>query len=284
MNSRTKSILLLLLTGLLWSMGGVFIKTNEANPFVISSIRGLVAALVFFIALRCRPHMTWSRPQIIGALGYSGVLTTIVLSTTLTTAANAILLEYTSPAFVAIVSWGLLRERLNRWDIIAIIGVGIGISLLLSNSLSSGHLIGNLIGVGTGLCFSVFVICLRLQKDASPYETVFLGNIFTFLIGLPFIFIAPPALQSIPPVIFLGVFQIAIPYLLLTYASKNATALDVTIFTILEPLLNPVWVFLITGENPGIRAVLGGAVLLGIVIMKSLVTISSDPKDSGDKI
>ncbi|MDR0876243.1 MAG: DMT family transporter [Clostridiales Family XIII bacterium] len=278
MNQRTKSIWLLLLAGLLWSIGGVFIKTNDANPFVISSVRGLVAAIVFFAVLKGRPKMTWSRPQILGALAYSGVLTCFVLATKLTSAANAILLEYTSPIFAAILAWLILRERLHGYDILAIAGVGVGMWLLMSGSLSGGHAAGNVIGLGTGVCYAVFVICLRLQKDVSPYETVFLGNIFTFLIGLPFFFIAPPALASLPPVVFLGVFQIALPYLLLTYASKNAKAIDITLFTILEPLLNPVWVFLYTGENPGVRTIIGGAVLLAVVVMKAVFALRQTPK------
>jgi drug/metabolite transporter (DMT)-like permease len=278
MNQRTKSIWLLLLTGLLWSMGGVFIKTNDANPFVISSVRGLVAAIVFFIVLKGRPKMTWSKPQILGALAYSGVLTCFVLATKLTSAANAILLEYASPIFVAILAWLILRERLRGYDILAIAGVVLGMWLLMSNNLSGGHMAGNVIGVGTGVCYAIFVICLRLQKDVSPYETVFLGNIFTFLIGLPFFFLAPPALASLPPVIFLGAFQIALPYLLLTYASKNAKAIDITLFTILEPLLNPVWVFLYTGENPGLRSILGGAVLLAVVILKAVFALRQTPE------
>jgi drug/metabolite transporter (DMT)-like permease len=283
MNQRTKSIMLLLLTGLLWSIGGVFIKANDANPFVISSVRGLVAAIVFLIALKGRPKMTWSKPQILGALAYSGVLTTFVLATKLTSAANAILLEYTSPIFVAILAWLILRERLRGYDILAIAGVVVGMWLLMSNNLSGGHMAGNVIGVGTGVCYAIFVICLRLQKDVSPYETVFLGNIFTFLIGVPFFFLAPPAPASLLPVVFLGVFQIAIPYLLLTYASKNAKALDITLFTILEPLLNPVWVFLYTGENPGIRTVLGGAVLLAVVILKAVFALRQTPTPPQDK-
>ena len=279
MNPRTKSILLLLLTGLLWSMGGVFVKANDANPFVISSMRGLVAAIVFFIALKGKPKITWSKPQIIGAIAYSGVLTSFVLSTTLTSAANAILLEYTAPVFVAILAWFILRERIHTYDIFAIIGVGVGMWLLMSNSLSSGHTIGNIVGAGSGLCYAVFVICLRFQKDSSAYETVFLGNIFTFLIGLPFFFIAPPSFASMIPVAFLGVFQIAIPYLLLTYASKNAKAIDISLFTILEPVLNPVWVFLFYGEDPGLRAVAGGAVLLGVVIMKSIMTLRPEQEN-----
>jgi drug/metabolite transporter (DMT)-like permease len=259
-------------------MGGVFVKTNSANPFVISSVRGLVAAIVFFIALKGRPHLTWSKPQLLGALAYSGVLTCFVVSTSLTSAANAILLEYTSPIVVAILAWLILKEHLHFYDGIAIVGVGVGMWFLMSGDLSGGHFIGNLVGVGTSLCYGIFVICLRMQKDESPYETVFLGNIFTFLIGVPFYFIAPPTFTGMLPIIFLGVFQIAIPYLLLTYASKHARAIDISLLTILEPLLNPVWVFLVTGEKPGANAIIGGIILLGVVVMKSIAAIYA-PKE-----
>jgi drug/metabolite transporter (DMT)-like permease len=279
MNQRTKSILLLLLAGLLWSMGGVFIKTNNSDPFVISSVRGLVAAIVVFIALKGRPHMTWSKPQVIGALAYSGVLTCFVVATTMTSAANAILLEYTAPIFVAMLAWVILRERLRYYDYIAIVGVGVGMWLMMSANLGSGHTAGNLIGVGTGICYAVFVTCLRLQKNSSPYETVLLGNVFTFLIGLPFIFITPPDPVSMLPVVFLGVFQIAVPYLLLTYASKHATAIDLSLLTVLEPLLNPVWVYLVTGENPGGRAIIGGVILLGVVVLKSVAALKYEEND-----
>jgi drug/metabolite transporter (DMT)-like permease len=273
MNQRTKSVLLLLLTGLLWSTGGVFIKTNDADPFVISAGRGIVAAVVFFIALKGRPHFTWSKPQIIGAFAYCGVVTCFVLATSWTSAANAILLEYVAPVIVAFLAWFLLRERLRYYDVLAIFGVAAGMWLLMSNDLGGSHMIGNVIGVGTGTCYAIFIICLRLQKNDSAYETVFLGNIITFLIGLPFFFISPPDPVSMLPVAFLGVFQIAIPYLLLTYASKHAKAIDISLLTILEPLLNPVWVFLVTGENPGLRTIIGGVILLGVAVLKSVAAL-----------
>lgn len=157
-----------------------------------------------------------------------------------------------------------------------IVGVGGG------TGESSGYFIGNIVGVGTGICYAVFVICLRLQKTGSAYETVFLGNIFTFLIGLPFFFIAPPEPLDLLPVVFLGVFQIAVPYLLLTYASKHAKAIDISLLTILEPLLNPVWVFIVTGENPGVKAIIGGVILLGVVVLKSAAALRYEKSDTAN--
>ncbi|MDR3304419.1 MAG: DMT family transporter [Clostridiales Family XIII bacterium] len=270
---RTKSIIYLILAGLFWSIGGVFIKTSGINPFVISSIRGGVAAIVFFLWLKGRPKFTFSRPQIIGAIAYSLVLTGFVLANSLTSAANAILLQYAAPVYVAIIGFFVLHEKLHWYDFIAIVGVIGGMRILMGNRFQGNSLAGDLIAFGSGIFYAIFIIALRKQKYASSYETVLLGNIFTFLIGFPFFFLHPPALAGLPPILFLGVIQIALPYLLFTAASKHAKAIDMSIFPVIEPLMNPVWVFLVTGENPGIRAVAGGAILLAVVAFKSIVEL-----------
>ena len=271
------AILLLLLTGLLWSVGGVFIKISAANPFALSSIRGGVAALVFMIILKGRPRFTFNAPQIIGAVAYSVTLTCAVLAYTLTSAANAILIQYTCPIYAAILGYFILHERLHWYDFLSVAGVLFGMWLLVSNQFSGNSQLGNGLALLGGICFALLSVMLRLQKDQSPYETILLGNILTFLIGLPFLFMHPPVIASVPPIVFLGVFQIGIPYYLYTRASKHAKALDLTIIPVLEPLLNPVWVFLATGEFPGMRAVWGGLILLGVVTLKSL--LSAQRKD-----
>jgi drug/metabolite transporter (DMT)-like permease len=282
MNLRTKSILLLLLAGLLFSTGGVFIKTSSAGPFVIASGRAFIAAIVFLIVLKGRPKLTWSKPQVIGSLAYCGVLTGFVLANTYTTAANAILIEFSSPIYVAILAWFILRERLRIYDLFAIIGVIAGLWLLMSNNLGGGHLLGDMLALATGIANAVFAICLRMQKNDSAYETIFLGNILTFLVGLPFFFITPPNPAAIIPLLIMGVLQNAIPYLLMAYASKYAKAIDVSLLTVLEPLLNPVWVFMATGEKPGLRSLIGGAVVLTTVILKSIATLHYDKDEVSD--
>jgi drug/metabolite transporter (DMT)-like permease len=271
MKPRTQAVLLLLATGLLWSMGGVFVKVSDAHPMAISSIRGGVAAIVFFIALKGRPKFSFSRAQIIGAAAYGVTLTCFVVATSLTSAANAILIQYTSPIYVAILAHFFLREKLRKIDFAAIGGVLIGMWLLVSNSLSINSPLGNMVALAGGICFAICIISLRMQKSASPYETVLLGDIFTFLIGAPWLILHPPSVMSALPIVFLGVFQIGVSYLLYTKASKNAKAIDMSVLTVLEPALNPVWVFLVTGEFPGLRAVIGGAVLIGVVVMKAVI-------------
>jgi drug/metabolite transporter (DMT)-like permease len=272
MRPRTKSIILLLLTGFLWSIGGVFIKTSVLHPMVISSIRGGVAALVFLAVLKGRPQFTWSRPQVIGAICYCAVLTCFVVSNTLTTAANAILLQYNSPVIVAFLAYFILHERLHWFDFASVGLVMAGIVLMIQSDSGAGQA-GNVLAIVTGCFYGTFVVMMRMQKDGSPYETVLLGNILTCAVGVPFFFVAPPVLVGVPPIVLLGAVQIALPYLLLAYASRHAKAIDVSLLPILEPVLNPVWVYLFTGESPGYRAVIGGCLLLGAVVAKSLVAL-----------
>jgi drug/metabolite transporter (DMT)-like permease len=270
-NLHTQAVLMLIATGLLWSIAGVVLKTSDVHPMAFSSVRCGVAAIVFFVALKGRPKFNFSRPQVIGALAYAATLTFFCVSTTITSAANAILLQYTSPVYIAVIAYFVLHEKIHWYDIAAIAGVLVGMWLLVSNSYSVNSPAGNALAIGGGICFAVMAVALRIQKDGSPYEMVLLGNIIGFLIGLPFLFLHPPTLPSLLPVAFLGVCQIGIPYLLYARASKNAKAIDLAVLPALEPVLNPVWVFLATGENPGRRVVIGGAILLGVVVIKSII-------------
>ncbi|MDR1271824.1 MAG: DMT family transporter [Clostridiales Family XIII bacterium] len=274
MKPRTKAVLLLLLTGLLWSMGGVFIKTSDTNPFVIASFRSLIAALTVFIFLKGKPKFTFSRPQIIGAVAYGFTLNAFVISTSLTTAANAVLLQYASPLWVCIFAFFLLHEKPRRFDIVAIAVILFGVGLLLSNKAEGTSMPGNIIAILSGVGLSLFIVSLRMQKDGKPpYETVLLGNLFTFAVGLPFFFIDPPQAQALAPIAIMGVFQAGIPYIFYVMASKNARTIDLTILPMLEPVMNPVWVYLGTGEAPGIRSLVGGGILLAVVVAQSLFSV-----------
>jgi drug/metabolite transporter (DMT)-like permease len=273
MNKRTKAIILLIITGLLWSLGAILIKTSDTNLMAISSIRGLVAGTVFACALKFKPKFTFSKPQISGALCYGVVLTTAVLANGLTSAANATLLQYMSPIWVAIIAYFTLHEKIKWFDFVSIAAMLVGLWLLVGNGYEGNSAFGDVCAIIAGICYGAFSVCLVMQKGSSSYETVLLGNIVTFLIGLPWLIMHPPTLAALPQLIFLGAFQIGVPYLLFTIASKNAKAIDLPIFTITEPLMSPVWVFIGTGEFPGIRAVFGGLLLLAVVIFKSIFSI-----------
>jgi drug/metabolite transporter (DMT)-like permease len=268
-----QAILLLLLTGVLWSLGGVFVKISVLHPLVFSSVRGLSATLIILIALKGKPKFSFSKPQIIYAITYGLTLTSFVLSNNLTSAANAILLQYISPIIVAILSFFILKEKLHKFDFVAIVGVLVGMWLLVSNDSSANSTLGDVIAILGGICFAFVPVMLRLQKGESALESVLLGNLFTLLIGLPFCFMHPPALASLPPAIILGIFQIGIAYIIYTKAAKNAKALDLSLIPSIETILNPLWVFLVTKEFPGPKAAVGGVILLGTVILKSYFAV-----------
>jgi drug/metabolite transporter (DMT)-like permease len=273
MKPRMQAIVLLLLTGLLWSLGGVMVKTGAGNPIVFSSVRGLFGGLVVFIALKGKPKFSFSKPQIIYAITYCLTLTCFVTSNRLTSAANAILLQYISPIVVAILSYFILKEKLHKFDFVAIAGVLFGMWLLVSNDSAANSTLGDVIAIFGGICFAFVPVMLRLQKGKSALESVLLGNILIFATGIPFYFFDPPQIVNVWPAAVLGIFQIGIGYIIYTKAAKTAKAIDLSIIPSIEAILNPVWVFLVTSEFPGIRAVFGGAVLLGIVVLKSYFSV-----------
>lgn len=283
MKPQTRAIILLLFAGLLWSTGGVLIKTNDAHPFVISSLRGLFAAMVFFCALKGRVRFRFSKYQIIGACVYASTVTAAVFANVFTSAANAIMLQYTAPVFAGFLGFFILKEKLHSYDFAAMVGVILGMWLLMSSKFEGNSLFGNILALGAGLTFGLLAIVLRMlrsesDRDETVYETIWLGNMITFLVGLPFLFLYPPELQSLPAIGALGIFQIGLPYLLYTAASKHARAIDLTVIPVIEPLLNPVWVFLATGEFPGMLSVAGGILLLAVVVMKSVFSIRREDK------
>lgn len=270
MKHRT-AIFYLFLTGLLWSMGGVLIKSIPWPPLAIAGLRSGFAGLTIFIIIR-NPKFTWSKYQIGAALSYAATVTLFVIANKLTTAGNAILLQYTAPIYVALLSYYFLGERASKVDWLVIIGMIIGLGLFFLDDLSIAGYYGNIFAISAGISFASFTILLRKQKHASPIESVLLGNILTFIICLPTI--VSTVHYDIQPwclTIFLGIFQLGIPYILFSLAIKHVSALDAIIYPTIEPILNPILVYLIIGEALGTYATWGGVMVLGSVIIRAVI-------------
>jgi drug/metabolite transporter (DMT)-like permease len=269
MDRKSRAVLFLIIAAVLWSSGGLLIKLVAWNPLAIAGGRSAIAALVI-LAFRRRMRFTWSAPQVGGAVCYAATVILFVLATKWTTAANAILLQYTAPIYVALLSYWLLRERITKSDLTAIAATFGGMILFFLDDLSGGGIAGNFIAILSGFAFAGTALFLRKQRDGSPIESVFLGNILAFLIGFPFMFQALPGASSWLGLILLGVFQLGCSYILYAEAMKSVTALEGILIPIIEPVLNPIWVFLILGEKPGRWAVLGGAVVLASITLRCL--------------
>lgn len=268
---RSKSILFLIGAAVLWSTGGILIKLVDWNPVAISGSRSLIAGLLILAYMR-KPKLKWSWPLVLGALMYASTVILFVVANKLTTAANTILLQYTAPIWVAIMAGWILKEKIRWYDWASIAVTLVGMTLFFREGISGGSFIGNIVAVFSGIGLAGVVIFLRLQKDGDPVETVLLGNFLTFFIALPFIISSgTPSTRSIIGIVLLGIFQLGCAYLLYALAIKHVTAIEGILIPVIEPILNPLWVFLFIGEKPGTWTFIGGAVVIASVTARSFI-------------
>jgi drug/metabolite transporter (DMT)-like permease len=278
--ARGRAMLLLVLTAVFWSFGGILIKFIQWHPMAISGMRSAIGALTILAVFRGL-RFTGSRAQIGGAIAYAGTVTLFVLATKLTTAANAILLQYTAPVHVALFGPWLLGEPSRRRDVAAIAVILGGMALFFMDRLSTAGLWGNVAALGSGACFGWLTLFLRLQKGGSGIESIFLGNLLAAVLGLPFMFGSMPDARSWGGLVLLGTVQMGIPYVLFSMAVRHVPAVTAILVPMIEPVLNPVWVLLLLGETPSPMAVAGGAVILGTVAARCVADISCLQSDSG---
>ena len=269
MQTHTKALYGLVATACLWSMGGLFIKIVPWHPLAIAGLRSLIACLVLLV-LRDKQPFSFSSGVLLGGLANAGTMLFFVSATKLTTAANAILLQYTAPIFVAIFSFWFLRERIRTLDWLTIGVVFCGLCLFFLDKLNTDGMLGNLLAILSGVCFGWQALFLRKYKDAATVDMLVVGNFMTMLVGIPYLLHAPFTAASLGIVSFLGIFQVGLPYFLYTFSIKHVPAIAAITILMLEPILNPVWVFMFLGERPGFWAAAGSVIVLGAITLRSL--------------
>lgn len=269
--THQQAVALLVATAVLWSFGGLLIKLVNWHPAAIAGGRSAIAALMFFFVLG-RPALKMTRSQWAAAAAYAATVILFVFATRLTTAANAILLQYAAPAYTIVLSAWILKEKSSIVDWGAVFFVLCGMVLFFLDGFEMGHFIGNVLAILSGLSFALMVVFLRKQKHTSTWEPIFWGNVLTALAGLPFMTAPYPDLTGIISLIALGVFQLGFSYILYTIAIKRVTAVEATLVPVIEPILNPVWAFLGLGELPGAWALVGGIAVLLTVSARFVLT------------
>ena len=251
------------------------------SGLAVASGRGLIAVL-FLVATSRGLRFDFSRAQIAGAIGYAACTVLFCTATALTSAANAILLQYTAPIWVALLSMWFLGERASRADWITIAVALGGMTLFFRDSLTLGNLGGDALGLASGLGFAAMTIAMRRQKDGSPIESIILGNALAGLIGLPWLVQAPPLpATGWAALVVLGVVQLGFAYQLYARAIKHVTALEAVLIPAIEPILNPLWVFLVFRETPSRWALIGGAIVLGAVTLRAVVSVHARRQATG---
>ncbi|MBI1388442.1 MAG: EamA family transporter [bacterium] len=265
---------------LLFSTGGLAIKLIDLPPLALSGSRSLVAALslaAYLLLYKRQPLKTG-----LGRVGWGAVVcyfamvTAYVTANKLTTAANAIFLQYAMPAWVLIFGALWLGERASWGRVVSVIVSLGGLTLFFLDNVGTGQRLGDVIAIAAGVFFAGVVLSLRHFRDGGAAWVVFWGNALTAALLLPgYIAMRPGVFASIVnpsslgALLFLGVFQMAAAYLLYSAALKHLPAVEVAILSLVEPVMNPVWVYLGVGERPSMYALMGGAVILGVVFARA---------------
>ena len=250
----------------------MLIKLVDVSPLAVSSGRSIIAVSTLILItgrVPTRPSLAVTRCGILYAL----TVTTFVAATKLTTAANAIVIQYTAPIFVALLSWRFLGERVTRKDWIAVAIVMIGMTIFFADGLTVGNNLGNLIALLSGISFASLVISLRQIHNQNPVDAIIIGNSIAFVIGLPWLLSSSWSIHSIIGVMLLGIFQLGLSYYFYTKAIPHVSALEAVLIPVLEPILNPVWVFFVMGESPTPIALGGAGVILTAVTWRALVRL-----------
>jgi len=273
---RKEAVVCLIAAALCWSSGGVLIKWIHGNPLGIAGVRSAFAAVLLWIVLR-RPRFDWSPVQIGGAVAYAATVLLYVPAVKMTSAANAILLQYTAPIYIALFGAWFLGEKATWLDWLSIAVTLGGMALFFRQGLASQSFWGDFLAALSGVTIAWMMLLLRKQKAGSPLESILLGNVLTALVGLPFLVGSPLSSRDWLGLAALGMFQLGLAYALYGLAIKYVTALEAVLIATLEPILNPIWVALLVGEVPGLWTLVGGGLVLIAVTARGALMATKPP-------
>ena len=286
MNARRRGLIFVVVAALLWSTGGIGIKGVEDPPLKVTFYRSLFAAIALFIFF---PRSVWgvrrwrSTPTFLTAvLSYGACLTTFVTATKWTTAANAIFLQYAGVIWVMLLSPLVVREAMRLRDVIAITAAIGGMALFFVGQFDTSGMAGNAMALVSSVFFATLILALRKEKDAAE-SAITWGNVVAAAALLPFVgrdlALTP---KSIGVLLFLGVFQIALAYVFFVRGLQHVTATEASLTGMLEPVANPIWVFLVLAEVPSGYAIAGALIVLTAIGWHSMTGASPSPMPPPD--
>lgn len=273
MTDRQRGLLLIALAALLWSTGGIGIKAIADPPLKVTFYRSLFAAVTLALLFRRRVFTRrWrsSAAFAIAILSYGACLTTFVVATKWTTAANAIFLQYAGVVWVLLFSPMVVREPREGRDVGAIVVALAGMALFFVGRFEARGMAGNAMALTSSVFFAALILALRREHDAAE-SAITWGNAALALALLPIVgkelALTP---KSFAVLLFLGVVQIALAYVLFVRGLKHVTATQASLTGMLEPVSNPIWVLLILGERPSAFAMGGAVIVLSAIAWHTL--------------
>ena len=277
MNSKAR--LQAISAAVLFSTGGAAIKVAAFSAPQVSALRSAIAAVALLILFRRR--IAWSRTAAFIGVVYAATLTLFVVSTKLTTAANAIFLQSTASLYILLLAPRVLREPIHRRDVVFLIAIAAGVVACFigqptATTTAPDPAMGNLVGVVCSVAWALTLLLLRWaerggERGGLGLTAVVSGNLLAAAVSMPFALPLPKAsVSEWATVAYLGVFQIGLAYVFLTAAIRHLPALEVSLLLLLEPVLNPVWTWLVRGERPGMWTIVGGVVIVSATAIKTV--------------
>ena len=268
MTEERKGVLFVFVAAVLYSLGGLCIKLiPDWSGLALNAGRNgiaLVVYVIFFAATRHRPR--FNRWIFLGACCVCATNVLFAVANKMTTAANSIVLEYTAPIFVILLSAIFLRRRPDRLDLVACAVVFLGVLCFFLESLGGGHLSGDLLALLSGVTYGG-VFMLNEVPNGDPISSVFWSAMMSTLIGLPQM-VQQPRLEgtALVSMLVLGVFQLGLAFVFLTVGLKTTSSITASLVTGIEPVLNPVLVAVFYHEYMGVISVIGACiVIVGVV-------------------
>ncbi len=285
MNSANKKIGItqMVFCAMLWSIAGLLINHIQMNSFVIAGGRSFFAALtvIVFMAVT-KQRFIISRDTVISGILLCGVFICFVGANKLTTAANAIVLQYTAPIFVLVFSLVFLHKKPRAFDVIAVLLTLVGVVLFFFADIDAGSMAGNILAVVAGAFFGGMFVAVGNTKGEEKMSGILLAHVFCSCIGLPFLAFTENTVnvKGVLLVAVLGVVQLGIPYILYALASNHCSTISCVVISALEPIFNPVWVAIIDHEIPSPLAIISGIFLIAVITVYSVLDEKFDTKSA----
>lgn len=275
--------ILVFLSGVCFSLGGLFLKYIPWNPLATNAARNAVAFVFVFLYLKIIGHkIIFNRTVLIGALAISVTQGLYCIANKLTTAGNAIILQFTVPIWVMVISALVFRKKPTKLDISAAVIVMVGVLFFFIDGIQAGNMLGNMLALVSGVTYSG-VFLMNATPESDSYSSTFFGMILNMLIGLPWLMKTDfAATQSITWVVILlmGIVQVACAFILLSTGLKTTSPVAASLISGVEPVLNPVWVAIFYGEVLTPLSLVGAVMVLIAVTVYNILLIKKQPEEA----
>lgn len=268
---KNHGVIFVLLSAICFSIGGLFLKMVPWNALSINGGRALISAVILSCYMKATHHkLVVNKQVLLGSACLLGEMILYVYANQLTTAANAIILQFTAPIFIILFMWIFFRQKPRRLDILTCAVVFGGIILFFIDGLSGGGMLGNLLAVGSGAFYAV-VFMLEAFPEGDSLSSMVITHSFCAVLGIPFILQETDfSFAPVMSIVVLGVVQQGAAFLCLSKGLRETPPVAASLVSALEPILNPVWVAIFYGELPSVIALAGAAVVIGAVVCYNL--------------